>query len=150
MSDSTPENAAEKIVEANTAAIKKGTERAQRLAAEATAKTAEKAQQFTDAATEHMTKASETVSRTSQASMAGFQELTSAYQEMATRNAERLRDSIQALTQVKSPVEFMALQQKLITEGVSAAISDSSNMAKLTASVFISALQPAKDQLPQL
>jgi hypothetical protein len=46
---------------------------------------------------------------------AAFQELTKACQEMATRNAGNLTSAMQALSAVKTPTEFMAVQQRLRT-----------------------------------
>ncbi len=69
---------------------------------------------------------------------------------MATRNAEKLTASIKALAAVKTPTEFIELQQKLIREGVEAAVSDSSHIAKLTAAVFTSAFEPVRQQVETL
>lgn len=81
------------------------------------------------------------------AAIAGFQELAKAYQALATRNAEKLTASIQALATVKSPVEFIELQQKLIKEGVDAAVIDSKNIADLTTAVFTAAFEPVQKQV---
>jgi phasin family protein len=81
------------------------------------------------------------------AAVMGFQELAKAYQTLATKNAEKLTASIQALSAVKSPTEFIELQQKLIKEGVDAAVSDSSSIAKLTVSVFTAAFEPVQKQI---
>ncbi len=81
------------------------------------------------------------------AAIAGFQELAKAYQALATKNAEKLTASIQALSSVKSPAEFVELQQKLIKEGVDAAVSDSRNIADLTTAVFTAAFEPVKQQV---
>ena len=74
--------------------------------------------------------------------IAGFQELAKAYQALATRSAERLSSSLQALAAVKSPTELMTLQGKLISEAVDAAVKDSSNIGKLTTAVFAAAFEP--------
>ena len=66
---------------------------------------------------------------TGNASRAAIQELTRAYQELATKNAKNLTAAMQALAAVKSPAEFMQLQQRLIKEGVEAAVSDSRHIA---------------------
>jgi hypothetical protein len=57
------------------------------------------------------------------ASIAAVQELTRAYQELATKNAKNLTAAMQAVAAVKSPAEFIELQQRLIKEGVEAAVS---------------------------
>jgi hypothetical protein len=59
------------------------------------------------------------------ASRAAIQELTKALQGLATKNAKNLTPEMQALTAVKSPAEFIESQQRLIKEGVEAAVSDS-------------------------
>ena len=77
-------------------------------------------------------------------SAAAVQELTRAYQELMTKNVRKLTDSMQALAAVKSPSEFMQLQQRLIREGVEAAVTDSQHIAQLTNAVFIAAFEPMK------
>src|SRR5208283_388528 len=81
------------------------------------------------------------------ASRAAIQELTKAYQELATKNAKNLTDAMQALAAVKSPAEFMELQQRLIKEGVEAAVSDTQHIAQLTTAVFTAAFEPVKKQI---
>ena len=92
----------------------------------------------------------EALTKSGNAAIAGFQELAKAYQALATKNAEKLTASIQALATVKSPTEFIELQQKLIKEGVDAAVSDSQNIAKLTAAVFTAAFEPVQEQVTAL
>ena len=92
----------------------------------------------------------EALTQSGNAAIAGFQELAKAYQALATKNAEKLTASIQALATVKSPVEFVELQQKLIKEGVDAAVSDSRNIAELTTAVFTAAFAPVQQQVAQL
>ncbi len=84
------------------------------------------------------------------ASGAAFQELAKAYQELAARNAKNLTAAIQALSGVKNPTEFIELQQRLIKDGVQAAVSDSQNIAHLTAAVFTAAFDPVKKQIEAL
>jgi phasin family protein len=81
------------------------------------------------------------------ASRAGVQELTKAYQELATKNAKNLTAAIQELFAVKGPTQFVELQQKLIEDGVEAAVSDSRHIAQLTTSVFTAAFEPVKKQI---
>ncbi len=66
------------------------------------------------------------------ASRAAVEELTKAYQELATKNAKNLTAAIQALSAVKSPTKFVEFQQRLIKGGVEAAVSDSRHIAQLT------------------
>jgi phasin family protein len=81
------------------------------------------------------------------ASAVAVQELTTAYQELAAKNAKNLTAAMQALSGVKSPAEFVELQQKLIKEGVEAAVSDSRHIAQLTTAVFTAAFEPVKKQI---
>ncbi len=81
------------------------------------------------------------------ASTAAIQELTRAYQELAAKNAKNLTAAMQALSTVKSPSDLIALQQKLISEGVESAIADSQHIAKLTAAMFTSAFEPIRKQI---
>jgi phasin family protein len=81
------------------------------------------------------------------AANAAFQDLAKAYQELATKNAGNLTSAIQALSAVKNPAEFMEVQQRLIKDGVQAAVTDSQNIAQLTAAVFTAAFEPVKKQI---
>jgi hypothetical protein len=81
------------------------------------------------------------------ASSAALQELTKAYQELAVSNAKNVMAAIQALSAVKTPAEFMELQQRLIKESVDAAVRDSQHIAQLTAAVFTAASEPVKKQI---
>ncbi len=89
----------------------------------------------------------EALTESGNASRAAIQELAKAYQELATKNAKNLTDAMQALAAVKSPTEFMELQQRLIKEGVEAAVSDSQHIAQLTTAVFTAAFEPVKKQI---
>jgi phasin family protein len=89
----------------------------------------------------------EALTESGNASIPAVQELTKAYQELATKNAKNLTAAMQALAAVKSPAEFIELQQKLIKEGVEAAVSDSRHIAQLTTSVFTAAFEPVKKQI---
>ena len=75
------------------------------------------------------------------------QELIKAYQELATKNANNVMAAIQALSAVKSPAEFIELQQRLIKDGVDAAVRDSEHIAQLTHAVFTAASEPVKKQI---
>jgi phasin family protein len=84
------------------------------------------------------------------ASGTAVEQLTTAYQELAARNAENLTASIQSFAAVKTPTEFLALQQKLITEGVEAAVADGQRIADLTAAVFTAAFEPVRQRIEEL
>jgi phasin family protein len=92
----------------------------------------------------------ETLAESGSASRTAVQELTKAYQELATKNASNLTDAIKSLSAVKSPSEFIELQQRLIKEGVEAAVSDSRHIAQLTTAVFSAAFEPVKKQIEEL
>ena len=89
----------------------------------------------------------EALTESGNASRAAVQELTKAYQELATKNAKNLTAAVQALTAVKSPTEIFELQQKLIKDGVEAAVADSRHIAQLTTAVFTAAFEPVKKQI---
>ena len=89
----------------------------------------------------------EALSESGAASRTAIQDLTKAYQELATKNAKNLTAAIQALSAVKSPPEFIELQQKLIKDGVEAAVADSRHIAELTTAVFTAAFEPVKKQI---
>jgi phasin family protein len=89
----------------------------------------------------------ETLTKAGNDSSAAAKELAKAYQDLATKNMKNLTAAMQALSSVKSPTAFMELQQKLIKEGVDAAMKDSQHIAKLTAAVFTAAFEPVKHQI---
>ena len=91
--------------------------------------------------------AAEALTDSGNASRTAIQELTKAYQELATKNAKNLTAAVQALSAVKSPTEFFELQQKLIKDGVEAAVADSRHIAELTTAVFTAAFEPVKKQI---
>ena len=76
-----------------------------------------------------------------------FQELTRAYQELTTKNARNLTAAMRALAAVKSPTDFIELQQRLIKEGVETAVGDSQRIAQLTTAVFTAAFEPVKKRI---
>ena len=87
------------------------------------------------------------LSESGNASKAGVQELTKAYQDLAAKNVQNLTAAVRALSAVKSPTEFIELQQKLIKDGVEAAVSDSRHIAQLTSAVFTTAFEPVKKRI---
>ena len=116
------------------------------------------AEQIAEATTEALTKSgeaaekivtgsAEALAESGNASRAAVQELTRAYQELASKNVKNLTAAMQSLAAVKSPTEFMELQQRLIKEGVQAAVSDSQRIAQLTTAVFTAAFEPVKKQI---
>jgi phasin family protein len=116
------------------------------------------AEQIAEAASEALTKGGEAAEKimkgnaealadTGNASRAAVQELTKAYQDLAAKNVKNLTAAMQALAAVKSPTEFMELQQRLIKGGVEAAVSDSQHIAQLTTAVFTAAFEPVKKQI---
>jgi phasin family protein len=116
------------------------------------------AEQIAEAASEALTESgeaagkivkgnAEALTESGNASKAAIQELTKAYQELAAKNVKNLTAATQALAAVKSPAEFMELQQRLIKEGVQAAVSDSQHIAQLTTAVFTAAFEPVKKQI---
>lgn len=78
--------------------------------------------------------------------IAGFQELTKAYQSLASENAEKLTSSFQAFVAVKTPLEFAELQHRLIAESVASAVSNYNNIASLTAAAFAAPFEVLRNQ----
>jgi len=122
------------------AMAKRTNEQIAEASAEALAKSGEAAEKI-------MKSNAEALADSGNASRAATQELIKAYQELATKNAKNLTAAMQALAAVKSPTEFMELQQRLIREGVEAAVSDSQHIAQLTTAVFTAAFEPVKKQI---
>ena len=89
----------------------------------------------------------EALSKSGTAAVSGLESLAKAYQALATKNVEKMTASIQALTSVKTPVEFFSLQQKLAKESLETALSDSRAIAELTTSVFTAAFEPMQQQV---
>jgi len=119
---------------------KQPAEKIVKASAEALAKSGEAAEKIVKGNAETMTESGN-------ASRAAIQELTRAYQELAAKNVKNLTAAMQALAAVKSPAEFIELQQRLMKEGVEAAVSDSQHIAQLTAAVFTAAFEPLKKQI---
>ncbi len=89
---------------------------------------------------------SSTLTESGKGAAEALKELTKAYQELAARNVKNLTAVMEELVAVKSPAEFMELQQRLIKDGVEAAAGDSRRIAELTTAVFTAALEPVKKQ----
>jgi phasin family protein len=81
------------------------------------------------------------------ASRLAVQELTKAYQELTTKNIRNLTAAMQALAGVKSPAEYIELQQRLIKEGVETTVGDSQRIAQLTTAVFTAAFEPVRKRI---
>ena len=92
----------------------------------------------------------EALASSGHASSVALQELTKAYQELAAKNAANLTAAIQALSGVKTPAEFLTVQQKLLADGVEAVVANSQTIAKLTIAVFTAAFEPVKAQIEAL
>ena len=90
---------------------------------------------------------SEALSKSGNAAVAGFTALAKAYQDLTSRNFEKLTASVQALSSVKTPQEFFEVQQKLAKEGFQAAVDDTRAIAELTTSVFTAAFEPMQKQV---
>jgi phasin family protein len=87
------------------------------------------------------------LTETGNASRAAVQELSKAYQELTTKNVRNVTAAMQALAGVKSPTDFIELQQKLIKEGVETAVGDSQRIAQLTTAVFTAAFEPVMKRI---
>ena len=100
----------------------------------------------TEAADNVMRDTAAALTENGKASRAALQELTRAYQELATKNANKLTAAMRALATVKSPAELIDTQQRLIKEGLETAVSDSQRITQLTTAVFTAAFEPTKKQ----
>jgi hypothetical protein len=76
-----------------------------------------------------------------------LQELAKAYQDLASKNTKTVTAAIRALAAVKSPPEFIELQQKQIRQGVLDTLSGNQRLGQLTAAVVASAFRPARKQI---
>ena len=94
-----------------------------------------------------MKDSSDTLAESGKGSAAAVRELMKAYQELAEKNVKNLTAAIEALAAVKSPSQFMELQQRLIKDSVDAAVNDSRHIAELTNAVFTAAFEPVKKQI---
>ena len=100
-----------------------------------------------EAATEIIRGNADALTESGNASRAAVQELTKAYQELATKNVRNLTAAMQALAGVKSPAEYIELQQRLIKEGVEATVDDTKRMAQLTTAVITAAFEPVTQSI---
>lgn len=89
----------------------------------------------------------EAFTKSSNQALSGIQALVKAYQDLITRNFEKQAASFQTLSSIKTPDEFVKLQQKLVTEAIETAIADSRVIAELTASVFTAIFEPVQKQV---
>jgi len=78
--------------------------------------------------------------------VAGFQGMMQVYQAIADNNIEKLRASMQAFAAAKSPLEFIELQQELLSDYVASAISDGEKIGKLATDAFTASFKSARKQ----
>jgi phasin family protein len=100
-----------------------------------------------EAANELMRGNADALTKSGNASRAAVQELTKAYQDLATKNVRNLTAAMQALARVKSAAEYLELQQRLIKEGVETTVDDTKRMAELTTAVFTAAFEPVMQRI---
>ena len=89
----------------------------------------------------------DTMTKTGTAAFAGFQELAREYQAIASRNSARVMSSIQALSTVKTPQDYMELQRRLFTDSVQTAVTDFQTIAKLMTAAFNVSFDPLRHQV---
>jgi len=87
------------------------------------------------------------LSKSGTAAFSGLESLAKAYQAVVSRNIASLTSSFQALTAVKTPIEFFEVQQKLAKEGLAAALADGRALTELTNSVVTAAFKPVQTQV---
>jgi hypothetical protein len=80
------------------------------------------------------------------ASSNALQELNKAYLDLAIKNAFNMFNVVYTLSRVTTPLQLIDLQQRLIREGIGAAIRDSQRITQLTTAVVIAASRPAQKQ----
>lgn len=84
----------------------------------------------------------EAFAKSSNLALKGFEEISKAWQGLATVSAEKADAAVKALTACKSPVEAAELQGKLARESIESAIVESRKIAELSQTVFTAALEP--------
>jgi hypothetical protein len=89
----------------------------------------------------------EVLTRSGNAAFAGFEKLAKAYQASAAKSAQRLSASMKLFAAVKTPLEFMELQRRLMKESVEIALSDFDMIAKTTAAAFAGASAPLREEV---
>src|SRR5208337_1956704 len=91
-------------------------ERIAEASAEALTKSGQAEEKFmkgtADAEIGNASRAAVALTDSANASRTAIQELTKAYQELAAKNANNMNAAVQALVAVKSPTEFIELQQE--------------------------------------
>jgi phasin family protein len=100
-----------------------------------------------EAANEMIRGNADALTESGNASRAAVQELAKAYQELTTKNARNLTAAMQAVARVKSPAEYIELQQRLIKEGVETTVDGTKPMAQLTTAVFTAAFEPVMKRI---
>lgn len=78
--------------------------------------------------------------------LAGFEELTRAYQTLSSEQAEKMTSALQAFATVRTPLEFAEVQRRLIAETVTSAVSNFSNIARLTTAAFAAPFEALRNQ----
>tara|TARA_R110000868_G_scaffold249662_2_gene506169 strand:- start:2724 stop:3065 length:342 start_codon:yes stop_codon:yes gene_type:complete len=78
--------------------------------------------------------------------LSGLKDIADAYKTIATENMETITSSVQAIAAVRNPTEFFELQQKMMKANLTAAMSNSSKLAKLTSAFFTATLAPMQNQ----
>ncbi len=131
------------VANANTDAVAKAAKLGEHMAEASTAQAAKSV----DSAKILVEGNADALAKSKRASTAALQQLTTAYQELATKNVKNMTSALQALAAVKTPTEFVELQQRLIKDSMEAVIHDSQHIARLTSAVFTTAFEPVKRQL---
>lgn len=98
------------------------------------------AKELTTANTEAVTKGGNTA-------IDGFQQLATAYREVAEKNVETLKTSMQAFAAAKTPAEFIELQQKFCIDSIQTMVSDCAGIAKLTTDLVGASFGPIMKQM---
>jgi phasin family protein len=135
--------AAETINKTNADTMAKTTQTAKKIG-EAAAADLSDAEHETEA---NLKKGAAALSEAGHSSVAAFQQLAEAYQQIANKNSARLSESIKELGAIKTPIEFVELQQKLVKQAFETALADSRQIADITVSAFTTAFEPMQQQV---
>lgn len=86
----------------------------------------------------------------SDASGKGVAELLLAFEKLTKRNSQKLKDSMKAMKAVKTPQEFMEIQQKFMTESMADAVKDSAKIGELTKTAMTAAMEPMRKKIGEM
>jgi len=84
------------------------------------------------------------------ASAQGMQELLKGFEMMSKRNSQKLKDAMKAFKAVKTPKEFMELQQKMMSDSMADAKADSAKIGELAKIAMTAAFEPMRKKFDDM